>query len=103
MSKKYGISKVNFGGDKNESTLVQFGDGLTAIQSITYDNGDFGVVIVRDGSFDKPFGINEKSDSYAHDTNDGKVIIAFDNPRSVDVLIARLLEAKEMAEELKEE
>ncbi len=102
MSKVYGISQIIFGEDENESTLVQFGDGMTAIQAVTYDNGDFGVVLVRDGSFDKPFGINEKKDSYAHDTSYGKVVIAFDNPKSVDVLVARLIEAKEMAEELKE-
>lgn len=95
MTKFYGIKSVVFGNDENESTLVQFGDGKTAIQPILYDNGDFGVCIVRDGQFDKPFGIGAK-DSHDFDSDEGKVIISFDNPRSVDVLISKLLEAKEM-------
>ncbi len=92
MSKEYGIIKVNFGSDEKESTMVQFGDGMTGIQSLGYDNGDVGVVLCRDGNHNEPFGFNEEKNTY--ESSEEKIFLAFDNPKSIDVLIARLAEAK---------
>ncbi|AUR92641.1 hypothetical protein NVP1175O_13 [Vibrio phage 1.175.O._10N.261.55.B3] len=92
MSKEYGIIKVKFGTDAEESTMVQFGDGMTGIQSLGYDNGDVGVVLCRDGNHNEPFGFNEEKNTY--ESSEEKIFLAFDNPKSIDVLIARLTEAK---------
>ncbi|AUR91239.1 hypothetical protein NVP1158O_12 [Vibrio phage 1.158.O._10N.261.45.E12] len=92
MSKEYGIIKVKLGTDAEESTMVQFGDGMTGIQSLGYDNGDVGVVLCRDGNHNEPFGFNEEKNTY--ESSEEKIFLAFDNPKSIDVLIARLTEAK---------
>lgn len=91
--KQYGIIKVKFGGDENESIMVQFGDGMTGIQSLGYDNGDVGVVICRDGKHNEPFGFNLDKDTHA--SQEEKIFLAFDSERSIDVMIERLQEAKE--------
>jgi hypothetical protein len=90
--KEYGIIKVKFGDDENESTMVQFGDGMTGIQSLLYDNGDVGVVMCRDGKHNEPFGFNEEKDTYA--SKEEKIFLTFDNERSIDVLIERLIEVR---------
>lgn len=90
--KQYGIIKVKFGDDKKESTMVQFGDGMTGIQSLGYDNGDVGVVLCRDGKHSEPFGFNLDKDTHA--SKEDKIFLAFDSERSIDVLIERLNEAK---------
>lgn len=91
--KEYGILSYKFGEDNKESTIVQFGDGMTGIQSLGYDNGDVGVVFCRDGKYEKPFGFNDDKDTW--ESTEEKVFLAFDNTKSIDVLIARLEEAKE--------
>lgn len=91
--KEYGILSYKFGGDSKESTLIQFGDGMTGIQSLGYDNGDVGVVFCRDGNHDNPFGFNDDKDTWK--STEEKVFLAFDNAKSIDVLISRLNEAKE--------
>lgn len=91
--KEYGVIKVNFANDKKESTLVRFGDGKTGIQALGFDNGDAGVVLCRDGKHDKPFGFNEDKDTYK--SQEEKIFLAFDNKKSIDVLIDQLNEAKD--------
>lgn len=87
---KYGInieeSEVN----------VMFGDGKTGIQSLGFEDGTCGVVLCRDGKHNTPFGFNEDKDTYK--SSEDKVFIRFDNPRSIDVLIARLEESKQYME-----
>lgn len=90
--KEYGILRYKFGEDRKESTIIQFGDGMTGIQSLGYDNGDVGVVFCRDGKHREPFGFNDDKDTHA--SSEDKVFLAFDNPKSIDVLIARLEESK---------
>ena len=90
--KEYGILNYKFGDDEKESVMIQFGDGMTGIQSIEYDNGDVGVVFCRDGNHPKPFGVNDEENAYT--SVEDKVFIAFDNVKSIDVLIERLEEAK---------
>lgn len=90
--KEYGILSYKFGEDSKESTIVQFGDGMTGIQSLGYDNGDVGVVFCRNGNHNEPFGFND--DKNTHTSSEDKAFLAFDDPRSINVLIARLEEAK---------
>ena len=94
--KEYGILSCKFGEDSKESVVVQFGDGMTGIQSLGYDNGDVGVVMCRDGKHNEPFGFNDDKDT--HSSEEDKVFLSFDNPRSIDVLIDRLQEAKSFIE-----
>lgn len=72
---------------------VMFGDGKTAIQSLGFDDGTCGVVLCRDGKHNEPFGLNEDRDTYL--SKDDKVFIRFDNKKSIDVLIARLIESRD--------
>ena len=90
--KEYGVLSYKFGDDEKESTIVQFGDGLTAIQALGYDNGDVGVVLCRDGNHTEPFCYSFNGDTYK--STEDKVFIAFDNPKSIDALILKLNEAK---------
>lgn len=85
---KYGIN-IN----KSEVN-VMFGDGMTGIQSLGFSDGTCGVVLCRDGKHSEPFGFNEDIDTYK--SAEDKVFIRFDNCRSVDVLIERLIEAKQL-------
>lgn len=83
---KYGISIGN------SEVNVMFGDGMTGIQSLGFEDGSCGVVLCRDGKHNTPFGFNEDRDTYK--SSEDKVFIRFDNSRSIDVLIERLNEAK---------
>lgn len=84
---KYGV----FIGD--DEVNVQFGDGKTGIQSLGFEDGCAGVVLCRDGKHNEPFGLNENKDTYK--SKEDKVFLRFENSKSIDVLIARLKEAKE--------
>ena len=76
---KYGIQTCTVGDDNVESTYVKFGDGLTRISAVKWDDELSGIAIFRDElSPEEPFGI----------------YIAFDNERSIDVMIAMLRKAK---------
>lgn len=88
---------MKYGIDIEESEVnVMFGDGKTGIQSLGFEDGTCGVVLCRDGKHDTPFGFNEDKDTYK--SSEDKVFIRFDNERSIDVLIARLEEAKQYME-----
>lgn len=85
---------MKYGIDIEESEVnVMFGDGKTGIQSLDFEDGTCGVVLCRDGKHNTPFGFNEDKDTYK--SSEDKVFIRFDNERSIDVLIARLEEAKQ--------
>ncbi len=90
--KKYGIK---FGNNEfGNFGHVQFGDGLTRIQSLGYSDGQCGVAMVRDMQ-DVPFGLIKPEDTdNALEVVKDKIILVFDNPKSIDVLIDRLIEAK---------
>tara|TARA_B100001105_G_scaffold253173_1_gene246210 strand:- start:753 stop:1253 length:501 start_codon:yes stop_codon:yes gene_type:complete len=90
---------LDYGINHDENVVdVVFGDGLTGVQSLAYDeqgDGMFsmaGIVICRDGKHNKPFGINEAKDTYLSEKE--KVFIRADNKQSLQVIIDRLEEAK---------
>ncbi len=78
--------------------VASFGDGLTRVQTMGYGDGVAGIVIVRDGQ-DVAFAIKEPDEvGNALSVVGEKLILAFDNPKSIDVVIDRLIEAKSFME-----
>ena len=71
---------------------VIFGDGMTGVQPLGYDDGMVGVVICRDGKHSEPFGFNDDKDTYL--SKEDKVFIRFKNEISIQVVIDSLEEAK---------
>lgn len=92
------ITSGEYGINHSEGCIdIIFGDGKTGVQSLGFDGGVAGIVICRDGKHSKPFGINEDKDTYLSDEE--KVIIRSTNPKSLQVIIDRLIEAKEFMEQ----
>jgi hypothetical protein len=94
---KYGIQTCTVGDDNVESTYVKFGDGLTRISAVKWDDELSGIAIFRDElSPEEPFGIynGEEACKLNKLPDLDKVFIAFDNERSIDVMIAMLRKAK---------
>ena len=93
---EYGIQKCTVGDDAVESTYVKFGDGLTRISTVGWGDKLSGIQICRDGNEAEPFGIYKGQE--ANKVNKlpdlDKVYIVFDNKKSIDVMIDRLIEAK---------
>ena len=90
---------VEYGINYDEGVVdIVFGDGMTGVQSLSYDeqdDGSFGmagIVICRDGKHNEPFGFNEDKDTYL--SSEEKVFIRADNKQSLQVIIDRLEEAK---------
>lgn len=94
----YGITSAKVGDDVVESTIVKFGDGLTRVATVFWEGELSGLQLCRSDKLQKiPF--KEFSPGEDRDPNtlldDDKVYLVFDNEKSIDIVIARLQEAKE--------
>jgi hypothetical protein len=100
MSIEYGFNMVTVGDDRVESQYILFGDGLNRVSSVFFDDGTAGIQILRDDSESEPFAIYSAQEAQFVNNmpENEKVYIAFDNPKSIDVLINRLLDAKNSME-----
>lgn len=98
---EYGISEVAYG-DNSPAKTIMFGDGLTAIHDVSWeDKVTCGVVISRgaENCPSYPFEHLEKDNGDAvvdpHDFPEmEKVYILFDNIKSVDAMQAMLSQAR---------
>ena len=92
---EYGISSVDFGiGDE---TVVAFGDGKTGITTCFW--ADCSGIVIHRSEDAVPFLVthyDQGTDTNALGAN--KVFITFDNPKSIDILIAALQKAKKHLE-----
>ena len=93
---EYGIQKCTVGDDAVESTFVKFGDGLTRISTVVWSDKLSGIQICRDGNETEPFAVREgEQANKANKIPDlDKVYLVFDNKKSIDVMIERLIDAK---------
>lgn len=99
---KYGIINCIFGDDTTPHPTVSLGDGKTAICTVSWPKaGVSGVIFVRDDNA-KPFASGNKKETQeilAKSHGGEKVYLTFSNAKSIDALISRLKEAKEMLAE----
>lgn len=94
----YGITSAKVGADVVESTIVKFGDGLTRISTVFWNGELSGVQLCRSDKLQKtPFKGFKPGEDRDPNTllDDDKVYLVFDNEKSIDIMIARLQEAKE--------
>ena len=100
----YGIQKVIVGDDNVASTYALFGDGLNRISTVGWGPQETpeqvdraGVQICRDSNETEPYGTfkGEAADHVNHLPDLEKIYLVFENTRSIDVMIARLEEAKQ--------
>jgi hypothetical protein len=92
---EYGINKIKIGEDNVESTFVKFGDGVTRISSVHWDDKEAGVQICRSNKVDNtPFKEHGGGEEMNELPDDDKVYIVFDNVKSLDIMVAKLTEAR---------
>ena len=88
------MSDLNYGVHGNS---VLLGDGKTGVQSFIFENGTAGVVFCRDGRHEEPFSVFSQG---VNDTDlsgeNALMTISADNEKSLQVVIDRLEEAKQM-------
>lgn len=95
---EYGITEITVGNDNIKSKLVKFGDGKTRISTVFWDGELSGLQLCRSDKLkQEPFKEYKPGDDISPNSlpEEDKVYIIFDNEKSIDVMINRLIEARD--------
>lgn len=101
----YGVHAdgVKFGNDRFASPTVKLGDGKTLIATVGFKNSAGIVFTESDGEPFETWKNGEKAYLVNESPEQEKIYIVFTSQKSIDAVIAQLLEAKNILSDLQKE